>query len=426
VENVEVVIAQQWNGSTYLGPERGRWAPQTWQEVLDAAGGGLLDESHWLDLKRELNKSRPDNAALAQDLASLAIDGGVLIIGIEDHESRAGAVRGVELGQLADRVDQVARAKVHPPLLVRSVEVRDPDRPGWGCLIVHVPASPQAPHMVDNVYYGRGDRANRKLGDEEVRSILARGAQQHQDVAEQLSRLAQEDPVPDEHRSNGHLYLIAQPLATTDEAMVELLAADDLVAQVFTLTSEISKEIGDRFAPSIRDAIGRVRRAEGVALTSHSGREQLYEPGLIDLVIREDGGLSLICGRGTDQTRASVGHDPVSVVFPVVVLGVTHSVLALAGRLTDRHVAYQGLWTVGIRVDRLMGVVPYDQTRFWGDLGNPYSRDVYEKLTSTTTEELVTDTSAVVERLLGSLLRGLGVASRYLPYSTDSLSKSPQ
>jgi hypothetical protein len=67
---------------------------------------------------------------------------------------------------LADRVDQVARDKVQPPLVVRSQEVSD--RPGWGCLLVHVPPSAQAPHMVDYVYYGRGDRANVRLGDEQV------------------------------------------------------------------------------------------------------------------------------------------------------------------------------------------------------------------------------------------------------------------
>jgi hypothetical protein len=134
--------------SAYLGPEKGRWTPTAWSDVAEAAAGGLLDESHWVDLKQELPAGkRTHNTELAQDLASLAVDAGLLVVGIEDHDSRAGKVCGVELARLADRVDQVARDKVRPSLVVRSHEVPDLDRPGQGCLLVHVPPSGEAPHI---------------------------------------------------------------------------------------------------------------------------------------------------------------------------------------------------------------------------------------------------------------------------------------
>ncbi len=107
--------------SAYLGQDKGRWAPADWSGVVDAAAGGLLDESHWIELKRELpSANRATNTELAKDLASLAVDGGLLVIGIEDHDSRAGNVCGVALAGLSDRVDQVARDKVRPSLEVRS------------------------------------------------------------------------------------------------------------------------------------------------------------------------------------------------------------------------------------------------------------------------------------------------------------------
>jgi hypothetical protein len=69
------------SGSTYLGPEKGRWTPTQWSDVVEAAAGGLLDESHWVDLKQELPAgNRAHNAELAKDLASLAVDGGLLLI----------------------------------------------------------------------------------------------------------------------------------------------------------------------------------------------------------------------------------------------------------------------------------------------------------------------------------------------------------
>jgi hypothetical protein len=110
-------MTEQRPSSAYLGPEKGRWAPHAWSDVVEAAAGGLLDESHWVDLKQELPAGkRTHNTELAQDLASLAIDGGLLVVGIEDHDSRAGKVCGVELARIADRVDQVARDKVRPSL----------------------------------------------------------------------------------------------------------------------------------------------------------------------------------------------------------------------------------------------------------------------------------------------------------------------
>src|SRR4051812_5638807 len=194
--------------TAYLGPEKGRWTPSGWSDIVEAAAGGLIDESHWVDLKQELpTGKRTVNTDLAQDLASLAVDGGLLIIGVEDHESRAGKVCGVDLAKLADRVDQVARDKVRPPLVVRSLEVPDPENPGRGCLLVHVPPSAQAPHMVDYVYYGRGDRANIRLSDEQVRSILADRTRDRGNIITELRQMVDDDPLTGEDRKNGHIYL---------------------------------------------------------------------------------------------------------------------------------------------------------------------------------------------------------------------------
>jgi hypothetical protein len=43
---------------------------------------------------------RTANNGLAQDLASFAVDGGLPVIGVEDHNSRAGKVCGVDLAKL--------------------------------------------------------------------------------------------------------------------------------------------------------------------------------------------------------------------------------------------------------------------------------------------------------------------------------------
>jgi hypothetical protein len=417
-------VTEQRPSSAYLGPEKGRWTPTAWSDVLEAAAGGLLDESHWVDLKQELPAGkRTHNTELAQDLASLAVDGGLLVVGVEDHDSRAGKVCGVELAGLADRVDQVARDKVRPPLVVRSHQVPDPDRPGWGCLLVHIPPSAEAPHMVDYVYYGRGDRANIRLGDEQVRAIIENRRRSRTDVTAELRRMADDDPIAADERQLGHLYLLAQPETAAEEALVELLARSDAPHVFQELLRAVVRERGTSgFSPDLRLLFDRVPRAEGLALTSYSAEEGPgREEALLELVVREDGGVRLICGRGTDAFRQPgfpPPDQPPMFVIAVLVLGLTHSVAVLAGRLADEHGAYQGQWRLGLRMDRLRGAVPLDllEGHPLDRPGNPYSRDEYERVTSASTEELVNAPHTVAERLVAPLLRGLGVAPRYLPY----------
>ncbi|GHC37769.1 hypothetical protein GCM10010308_65480 [Streptomyces vinaceusdrappus] len=74
--------------SIYLSSDNPRWMPKTEVDLQDAVDGGLFEESHHLDLKKAPN-SKGDNKELARDLSSFAVDGGTLIIGVQENkESR--------------------------------------------------------------------------------------------------------------------------------------------------------------------------------------------------------------------------------------------------------------------------------------------------------------------------------------------------
>jgi hypothetical protein len=258
----------------------------------------------------------------------------------------------------------LADDKVRPSLVVRSHEVPDPDpdRPGWGCLLVHVPASADAPHMVDYVYYSRGDRANVRLGDEQVRAVIEGRRRGRTDVTAELRRMADDDPIAAEKRQLGHLYLLAQPETAAEEALVEFLARGDAVPVIRELLGSVVRDRGSgipEFSPDISRLLDRIPRAEGLALTSYSAEEgPRRELTLLELVIREDGGVRLTCGRGTDtfpRPGFPPPDEPPMAVIAVLVLGLAHSVAALAGRLADVYAAYQGQWRLGIRMDRLRG-----------------------------------------------------------------------
>jgi hypothetical protein len=72
----------------YLSPEIPRWVPRSEADLQAGIDGGLVGESHYLDLKA-VPATKGDNKEAARDLASFAVDGGTLIYGIaEDKVNR--------------------------------------------------------------------------------------------------------------------------------------------------------------------------------------------------------------------------------------------------------------------------------------------------------------------------------------------------
>ena len=161
-----------------------------WDAIVVAAKGGLLDECLRVELKEDLGpSSRGTNTELAKDLAALSQHGGLLIVGIQDRAGCAGEVVGAATHGLADRITSVAQRRISPPLRVMTRVIAGPDGPDHGCVLVHVPASPSGPHMVDHRYWGRTDIGKVQLDDVDVAALMARRRTADEDLLAQLRRL---------------------------------------------------------------------------------------------------------------------------------------------------------------------------------------------------------------------------------------------
>lgn len=116
----------------HLGPDRSL-SLSTWDELVAAAKGGLLDENQWCELKQQLPPSdKKNNLELARDLAALSVHGGVLIIGIKDNGAEVVGL-DEDVTALKSRISNVARTRVDPPL---SPVIHDPIvGPGGGSVI---------------------------------------------------------------------------------------------------------------------------------------------------------------------------------------------------------------------------------------------------------------------------------------------------
>jgi hypothetical protein len=60
------------------------WRPTTLEQVETAINNGLVEETHFLDLKRELNPGTSANKDIAKDIAAFAIDSGLVLIGVDE------------------------------------------------------------------------------------------------------------------------------------------------------------------------------------------------------------------------------------------------------------------------------------------------------------------------------------------------------
>src|SRR4051812_39846359 len=138
------------------------WIPKNAEELELLVPRGELEESATLDFKREV----PDKSkSLATDIAALANDGGVLIFGVgEDETKRPTLLQPFQLDGVPERIASIVRSSISPPPFCEITTLPIPGEKGTGYLLVIVPASPIAPHMVivnqENRFYGRGTKGN--------------------------------------------------------------------------------------------------------------------------------------------------------------------------------------------------------------------------------------------------------------------------
>lgn len=137
-----------------------------------------VGEAFDLDFKAEpYGNAERDKKALAGDVAALAnTAGGLLVLGIEeDDQARACAASGVSVADAeVGRIRQIVAANVVPFPQVDVLPIENPERPGYGLLVIAVPPSPLAPHAVlvgDGLRYPRRNGATtRYLSEPEVAS----------------------------------------------------------------------------------------------------------------------------------------------------------------------------------------------------------------------------------------------------------------
>jgi hypothetical protein len=328
----------------------------------------------------------------------------------------------VDLEGLPERLDQIAHTLIDEPLHVRTQTIDALGRPGKGYILVMVPPSPSALHMVDGKYYGRGDTTKHVLSDAEVQRLHQLALRRQHDVEDLLEGEIRRDPWPTELRRYAHLFGVAQPVAARRDLLQQVLK-DPRGWHQFIQAKIRSGTAGQRLQygwwPDLPNLNDISRRARAWALSSpgiSSGRKvvpaeaidpdrfQREETHLLDLEIREDGGLRLFCGHASD-TLGPLNN--IECAFEPLILGLTKRLVLTAASVAEATM-YLGQWDFGVAVTGLRDHISWQLMQRIGWERTPYSDEDYRETARVTYERLIKDPDSIVEELTGQLNRALG------------------
>jgi hypothetical protein len=282
--------------------------------------------------------------------------------------------------------------------------------------------------MVDGKYYARGDTTKYVLSDVQVQQLHQLALRHQHDAEDLLEKEIRLDPCPAELRRHAHLFGIAQPVSARRDLLQQVLKDPEgwnrfIQGKIRSGTAgqPLRDDLGPQgWSPDLPRLTEISRRADGWALSSSGispGRKVVppepfdphlfdnQETHLLDLEIREDGGLRLFCGRASDNPHySSVDFD---CVFETLILGLTKRLVLAAATVADATV-YLGQWDLGVAVTGIRGLVSWRLMRHIGAERTPYSDEDYRETVRVSYERLVKDSDSIVEELTGRLNRALG------------------
>jgi hypothetical protein len=392
---------------------RRRWTPADEAALESAFGEGSLEEKNWCELKRELPTGKAANVELARDLASLAVDGGTLVIGLDEAAPNGDPLYPVHLQGLRERIEGVAATRVHPPLQLDSSAIPSVADPTRGYVVVHVPASPLAPHQVDGTYYGRGDTGKRRLSDPEAERLFQRRALWAKNADVDLDQWIALKQI--ERRVEPELYVVARPVASWPDLFRPIVGATNWRQNLEDLQREVLHS--DHVREATRRALGETpvlgfefsslvtptKTAGGAGLSSAMVTDSHQDQWVAELEVNESGLVALSVGaiaimRYDNETKyMAVNGDLVAgAVLEVIVL------LSLLSELVN----YRSEWDLAIALTKLRGSRP-------GRLKDPpsalttsalpagYALPDYRANARASVLEVARQPGAIVERLLG-------------------------
>jgi hypothetical protein len=393
------------------------WIPESEQEILAAIEAGDLVETAAFDAKASL-PAKGKSKDLAIDVAAMASDGGTLLYGVgEDEDDRLTVPQPFGLAGAGERVAQIVRTCISEPPDIQVREIRTGDDPSLGYLVLGVPPSPRAPHMVtvgkEYRYYGRSAKGNMPLTEGEVARLYERRRRWEMDRNEMLDEAIASAPI-EPHEGYAFLHLVARPVVP-NEVLLDRAKGNQHIADFLhgLFSAAANAEVfPSNFVPDLPLSKSYERRANGWAASEGLGeewRESRGPKGVLDFEIRLDGGGHLFCGRAAQRYPSGA-----FLIFEHTVAGLTSRFLAVLGGLYATG-GYLGPVDVGLAVTGLRGGISNVVSQWIAGKPEPYDKDQYRRTERFSAPMISTDPRGAASQLVLPLTRAI-TRERYDPF----------
>lgn len=391
----------------------GAWLPHTEEELQQAAKHGTLIENHTLDLKRELKGGESGNKEIAKDIAAFSIDGGLVIIGV-DEATNPPSLHPVPLDGLRERVEQVGLTRVDRPVTVTTTAIPSTASPAEGYVLVEIPVSPHPPHMADNKYYARGDSTNHPLSDAEVLRWHERTLTEQQDIVRDVRDTLEEirggTPNPPVN-----LLFMARPLGSRGDLLAELFASTSWKQDIGQILLGASSGGHQEFVQSLKNPTQLTPTADGLAAVVDHTIAGQDAPGVkrAQIVFEESGKLMLTSGgliRALPGSASPVRYG----IRETVLLG--HADLIVRAAAAVSGYGFNGIWQFAVAANTLGKAQSYtlgSSGKLWDDETPRYTRATYERATTASLRDIADSPQAVVRALARPLLQSLGSLNQF-------------
>jgi hypothetical protein len=312
---------------------------------------------------------------------------------------------------LHETVDAVARSRITPILSVAPFLVPDPADTKRGFLVIEVPPSPDAPHMVEGTYWGRSETGKVRLTDVEVERLILARSRRAEYLAHAMTATANADPAPSSQYC--HFYFTAVPATGWPDMFAgytrDRASRRRLGQLCIKLLSEISTTAGAQQRPGVafEYMISDWRSQKIAAGWLGTWHADAKEDGGRALGVDDDGTVRYI---NLGASARFPMNDRVMFVRELSVLFETWDMVRLIAALSD-EVGYRGGWLFGVELAHLGGHISQvndPAMGFVAGAGIAWDAADYYRTTKATALEVSEKPKLVAGRLLRQLLRGLG------------------
>jgi hypothetical protein len=315
---------------------------------------------------------------LARNMASFGIRGGHLIYGVrEDKEQHLFQPVEMDLPEhIESTVVDVARTRIRPSLDVIPHVLSRPDQRDRGFLVIEIPESPNAPHMVNGTYYGRSEAGKVVLTDAEVEEYILRRGRMGSQLEQAMSETREVDnSLDNDPGAVSHMLFTAVPTTPWPEMFLAFTRNKEAQQGFFSgivmdTLNAINRLGGDRGYTAVAFDnlvyMGRTARGHGarfatwnVGVGSPADDKERWlgvgDGGTVRFINLEVSSLP----DGRSQAATAIGaineRRGRPVLYQHKIAWQVSDIVRLIGSMAEK-VDYHGSWLVGLEVDKLQGL----------------------------------------------------------------------